>query len=83
MSVEAAMLQVMPAEKWRLMREEILPAYEKSDRRIKLYLSEEISILLRSIIRKSCVVHRFSRGFGKYHRMPLTELVGAHFKKEG
>jgi len=29
LSAEAAMLQVMPAEKWRLMREEILPAYEK------------------------------------------------------
>lgn len=83
MSVEAAMLPVMPAEKWRLMREEILPAYEKSERRIKLYLSEKIPILLRSMIRKSCMVHRLSRGFGKYHRMPLTEPVGAHFKKEG
>ena len=83
MSAEAAMLQVMPAEKWRLLREEILPAYEKSERRIKLYLSEKNSILLRSIIRKSCMVHRLLMGFGKYHRMSSNETVSAHFKKEG
>ena len=77
------MLQVMPAEKWRLLREEILPAYKKSDRRIKLYLSEKNSILLRSIIRKSCMVHRLSRAFGKYYRMSSNETVGAYFKKEG
>lgn len=76
------MLQVMPAEKWRLLREEILPAYKKSDRRIKLYLSEKNSILLRSIIRKSCMVHRLSMGF-EYHRMSSNETVSAHFKKEG